>query len=106
MTRYLYQASYTAEGARGLLKEGGSLRRAAIDEVAKSMGATVEAFYFVLGDMDVIVIVDAPDYISAHAVSLVVNASGAVQVKTSVLLTPDELDEAARKSPSYRPPGG
>jgi uncharacterized protein with GYD domain len=60
----------------------------------------------VLGDMDVIVIVDAPDYISAHAVSLVVNASGAVQVKTSVLLTPDELDEAARKSPSYRPPGG
>ena len=84
----------------------GSLRRFAIDEVAKSMGATVEAFYFVMGDMDVIVIVDAPDYIRAHAVSIVVNASGAVQARTSIRLTPDELDQAARKLPSYRPPGG
>jgi uncharacterized protein with GYD domain len=105
MPRYLYQASYTANGTKGLLKEGGSKRRAAVEEVAKSIGAKVEAFYFVLGDSDLLVIVDAPDNVSASAVSLIVNASGAVRLKTSVLLTAEELDEAAKKSPAYRPPG-
>ena len=39
------------------------------------------------------------------AVSLVVNASGAVGAKTTVLLTPEEVDEAAQKAVSYNPPG-
>jgi uncharacterized protein with GYD domain len=105
MPRYLYEASYTAEGSRGLLNEGGSIRQQAVEEVARSIGAKVEAFYFVLGDPDVLVIVDAPDNIHATAVSLIVNASGAVRVKTSVLITAAELDEAAKKSPHFRPPG-
>ena len=106
MPRYLYEAVYTAEGTKGLLHDGGSKRREAVEEAARSIGAKVEAFYFVLGDPDVIVIVDAPDAVHAAAVSLVVNASGAVRLKTSVLITPEELDEAARKSPHYQPPGG
>jgi uncharacterized protein with GYD domain len=105
MPRYFYQASYTAEGTKGLLKDGGSKRRAAVEEVAKAVGATVEAFYFVLGDFDLLAIVDAPDNVSASAASLIINASGAVRLKTSVLLTPEEMDEAAQKSPAYRPPG-
>ena len=105
MPRYLYQASYTADGTKGLLKDGGSRRRIAVEEAARALGAKVEAFYFVLGDPDVIVIVDAPDNVSATAVSLVVNASGAVRLKTSVLLTPEELDRASQKAPIYRAPG-
>ena len=105
MPRYLYEAAYTAEGTKGLLHEGGTKRRAAVEEAAKSIGARVEAFYFVLGDSDVIVIVNAPDAVHAAAVSLVVNASGAVRLKTSVLLTAEEVDNAAGKSPAYRAPG-
>ena len=105
MSKYLYQASYTAEGLKGLLKEGGSKRRTAVEELARSLGAKVEAFYYALGDSDVVVIIDAPDNVSAAAASLVINASGAVHLDTTVLLTPEEMDNATTKSASYRPPG-
>ena len=105
MPKYLYQASYTPEGLKGLLKEGGSKRRAAVEELARSLGAKVEAFYYALGDSDVIVIIDAPDNVSAAAASLVINASGAAYLNTTVLLTPEEMDNATKKSVSYRPPG-
>ncbi len=49
MPKYLFQASYTAEGAKGLLKEGGTKRRAAVEQLIKSVGGTLEAFYFALG---------------------------------------------------------
>lgn len=105
MPRYLLKASYIGEGVKGLLRDGGSKRRAAVEEAVKSIGAKIEAFYFVLGDPDVIVILDAPDLVSAAALSLVVNASGAVRLNTDVLLTPEELDLAAKKAPPYRAPG-
>lgn len=43
--------------------------------------------------------------ITGVAISMVVNASGAVQVSTVALLTPEELDAACKKSVSYRAPG-
>jgi uncharacterized protein with GYD domain len=105
MAKFLYRAAYTAEGTKGLQKEGGSKRRAAVEEMAKALGAKVEAFYYAFGESDVYVIIDAPDSASAAAVSLAVNASGAVQLKTTVLLTPEEMDQAAKKAVTYRPPG-
>jgi len=105
MPKYLYQASYTPEGTKGLLKDGASKRRAAVEEVAKALGGKVEAFYYAFGEPDVFVIVDVPDHASAAAVSLAVNASGAVRLKTTVLMTPEEMDAATKKSVSYRPPG-
>jgi uncharacterized protein with GYD domain len=106
MARYLWKASYTSEGTKGLLKEGGTGRRAAIDQLVGGLGGKVEAFYYALGDDDVIVIADLPDNTTAAAISLVVNSIGAVQLKTVPLLTAEELDEAAKKSVDYRPPGG
>lgn len=105
MAKYLIQASYTAEGTKGLLKDGGSKRRAQVEEIAKSLGGTMEAFYYAFGESDVLTILDLPDNVSTAAVSLVVNASGAVQLKTTVLLTAEEMDEATKKTVSYRPPG-
>jgi hypothetical protein len=49
--------------------------------------------------------VDAPDNISVATAVLTVNATGALAVKTTVLLTPEEIDEAVKRSPAYRPPG-
>jgi hypothetical protein len=48
---------------------------------------------------------DLPDNASAAALSLAVSAGGASKVKTTVLLTPEEIDQAAKKSIHYRPPG-
>ena len=105
MAKYLFQGSYTEEGLKGLLEEGGSKRREAAEQVIKSVGGTLEAYYFAFGDNDFYVIVDMPDNVSTTAVSLVVNVSGAVNVKTVVLLTPEEVDQAVKKTVDYRPPG-
>jgi uncharacterized protein with GYD domain len=105
MPKYLIQASYTVDGIQGLLKDGGSKRKAAAEQAIKGLGGNIEAFYFAFGDADAVVIADAPDNQTAAAVSLAVTASGAVRTKITVLLTPEEMDQAAKKSVSYRPPG-
>jgi uncharacterized protein with GYD domain len=105
MPKYLVQASYTIEGLKGLIKEGGSKRREVVEQLIKSLGGTVEAFYFAFGDNDLYVISDVPDNVTVTAVSLTVNASGAVKVKTTVLLTPEEVDQATKMTVNFRPPG-
>ncbi|WP_020651651.1 GYD domain-containing protein [Massilia niastensis] len=105
MAKYLVEASYLSEGVSGLLKEGGTRRRAAVDELFKSLGGSVEAFYFVFGDKDVVIIGELPDNATAAALTLRVNAVGVVTCKTSVLLTPQEIDLAVTKTGVYRPPG-
>ena len=105
MAKYLFEVSYTVEGARGVLKEGGSARRAVVKQLAESMGGKLETFYFAFGKNDAYVIVDGPGNVDMAAVSMAVGASGAASIKTTVLLTPEEIDEAAKKSVAYRPPG-
>jgi uncharacterized protein with GYD domain len=105
MAKYLYQASYTAEGVRGLLKDGGSSRREAVKKMIGSLGGTLEAFYYAFGADDVYLIVDVPDNVTAAAAALAVGSSGAVKIRTTVLLTPEEMDAAAKKTVAYRPPG-
>src|SRR5216110_263121 len=105
MPKYLIEASYTTEGAKGLLKDGGTKRRQAAEQAIKSAGGKLEAFYFAFGDRDALVIVDAPDHATIAAASVAINASGAVTAKTTVLMTPEEMDQATKKSVSYTPPG-
>ncbi len=105
MPKFMIKASYTAEGARGLLKEGGTARRAAVQKLIEGIGGKVEAFYFAYGEDDAYVIVDVPDAASGLAVSLAVNASGAVRLSTIPLITPEEIDAAGKKAVQYRAPG-
>lgn len=105
MGKYLFRGSYTSEGTKALLKEGGTARRAAVEKLAESVGGKLEAMYFAFGESDAYVIADLPDSAAAAAFSLVALASGALSVKTTVLLTPEEMDAAARKKAHYRPPG-
>jgi len=105
MPKYLVQANYVGEGIKGLLKDGGSKRRAVVDQMFKSMDGTIEAFYYAFGDTDLYVIGDFPDEAAAVAASLTVNSSETVTCKVTVLLTPEELDAAVKKSPLYQPPG-
>jgi uncharacterized protein with GYD domain len=105
MPKFMIKASYTVEGVRGLLKEGGTARRAAVQKIIEGIGGKVEAFYFAYGEDDAYVIAELPDAASGLAVSLAVNASGAVRLSTIPLITPEEIDAASKKSVAYRAPG-
>jgi uncharacterized protein with GYD domain len=105
VAKYLFQANYTDEGLKGLLKDGGSKRRDAVEQAIKGLGGTMEAFYYAFGDADVVGIADLPDNVSATTFSLLVTAAGGAAIKTTVLITPEEVDQAAKKTLDYRPPG-
>ena len=105
MPKYLIQANYVGEGVKGLLKDGGSKRRAVVEKLFKSVGGTLEAYYYAFGDTDLYIIADFPDHAAVVALVLTVAATGTVTLKTTVLLTPEEVDEAAKKTPTYSPPG-
>ena len=105
MPKYLVQASYSVGGAKGLLRDGGTKRRATIEALMKGVGGRVEAFYYAFGDADVYCIVEAPDNATLAAVSLTINASGVVSLKTTPLLTAEEIDQAAKTTVHYQPPG-
>ena len=105
MPKYLLQVSYTSEGAKGLMKDGGSKRRNAARTLVESLGGKLEALYWAFGESDVIAIADMPDNPSAAAASMTLAGSGAVKSRTTVLLTAEDIDQASKKSGSYTPPG-
>ena len=103
--KYLITGTYTSDGIKGLLSKGGSSREAAVKQMIEKLGGKLDAFYYALGDSDVIAIVDVPDAVTGTAISLVVNASGAVEMSTTPLLTTEEIDQACQISIDYIPPG-
>jgi uncharacterized protein with GYD domain len=106
MARFMFQGSYSTDGVKGVLKDGGTGRRTAIEAAIKSIGGRLEAVYFAFGDTDVYVIVDGIDNEQALTFAMGVGATGALSsVKTTVLLTPEEVDAAAKRTLSYRAPG-
>ncbi len=106
MPMYLWQSTYTADGIRGVVQEGGTARRQVVEEVLESVGGRLVDMYYAFGVTDTYCIVDLPDNASAAAAALAITARGAIRVNTIVLLTPEEIDEAVQKSIDYRPPGG
>ncbi len=105
MPKFLYQGSYTEQGLKGLLKDGGTKRRQAVERLAEEMGGMLETFYFTFGSDDFFVVVDVPGHVDAAAVALTINASGAVRARTTMLMTPEDMDQASQQTVSYRPPG-
>ena len=106
MAKYLIKANYVGEGIKGLMADGGSKRREAASAAIESVGGTLDSFYYAFGDTDVYAICDFPDVASATATSLAINATGAVTLSLTPLMTPEDVDAAVAKSPSYRKPGG
>jgi len=105
MPKYLIEGSYTAEGLQGLKKDKASGRRAAVVKAVESLEGKVEAFYFSMGERDVVLIVDMPDAVGVAAMSLAVSATGLVRVRTTPLLGVEEIDRALDKKITYRAPG-
>jgi uncharacterized protein with GYD domain len=105
VAKYLFQASYTDEGLKGLLNEGGSSRRETVSKTIKGLGGTLESFYYAFGKDDVVGFADLPDNVTAAAFALAVAAGGGATVRTTVLMTPEEVDQTVKKVVDYRPPG-
>ncbi len=105
MPKYLIQASYTPEGIQGLVGDSASGRRADVQAAVKALGGKVEAFYYAFGADDLIVILELPDNITAAAVGLTTAGSGAARVRTTPLLTVEEVDKALEVKMQYRAPG-
>ena|SRR5581483_5082238 len=105
MPKFLVHANYTAEGTKGLLKEGAAHRRKAVEQLLVSLGGRLEAFYFTFGEDDAILIIDLPDTESALSVGFAVRASGMVQSKTTVLMAIEDVERAIEHHVKYAPPG-
>ncbi len=105
MQKYLFYGSYTPEGYKGLLNEGGSVRIDVAKRALQSVGGSLEAFYYSNGEQDFYIIVNLPDNVSSTAVTLAGNASGTFRIRAVSLLTPEEMDEAVKQKVDFRPPG-
>jgi uncharacterized protein with GYD domain len=106
MAKYLIAATYSVDGLKGLMKDGGTGRRAAIEELLKSVDGSLECLYYAFGGKDAYLVVDVPSNEAAAAIGMVVGAAGGASVETTVLLTPEQVDAARSMTPQYRPPGG
>ena len=105
MTKFLIRASYTADGVKGLLKDGGTERKKVVEKMISDLGGKVEAFYYGFGCYDVYSIGELPDEASVAAISFAINATGLVNLSTVILLDPSEIDKAVKKTVKYRSPG-
>ena len=105
MPKYLLTVCYTAEGAKGVRKDGGTKRRQVAGKAVESVGGKLESFYFSFGAQDALVIVDVPDNVSAAALSLAINASGGVRATTTPLFSPEDMDKASGRKTAYKAPG-
>jgi len=105
MSKYLIEGTYLAQGSQGLVKEGGTSRRVFIEGLVKSIGGSIESLYYAFGDVDIYCIVDMPDAATMAALSLAVNSTESVRIKTIVLMDPSVIDTASNKAVNYQPPG-
>ena len=105
MAKYLYHGTYTDKGLQGLMKDGGTKRMEVTKKAIESLGGKMEAYYFAFGSNDFYIIAEAPDNVNAITGSLVANASGTVKVNITVLVTPEEVDQAVKQTMDWRPPG-
>ena len=105
MAKYLFRTSYTQAGVSGLIREGGTGRREALRQTVEGLGGTLEGFYYAFGDDDLLLIAELADEVAAAAMALFISAAGALEVSTTVLLSPETIDGAVKKSVPYRKPG-
>ena len=105
MGKYLIRANYIGDGVKGLMAEGGTKRMESASAAIESVGGSIESMYYAFGDTDVFGVCEFPDDASATALSLMINSTGRVSVRLTPLMTPEEVDAAVAKTPSYRAPG-
>ncbi|MEV1287788.1 GYD domain-containing protein [Micromonospora sp. NPDC049679] len=105
MARFLIKASYTQDGLKGLLKEGGTARRDAAAKVVGSLGGKLESFYFSLGEEDLYLVCELPDVKAVMALTIHVNADGGSIANSVELLSCEEIDAVVKQKIDFAGPG-
>jgi uncharacterized protein with GYD domain len=105
MPKYLFQATYAADGIKGLEKDKASGRKAALSKAMEALGGKLEAFYLAFGEHDWVLLADLPDNASATAFSFAVSGSGLLRATTTPLVSVEEADRALQKKASFQAPG-
>ena len=105
MPKYLIKANYTTEGIRGVAAKGGTVRSEVVGKLIGDAGGTMECFYYAWGDADAYIIGDLPSDEAMAGIALAVSSSGSVNISTTPLLTPAQIDTASSSLPGYSPPG-
>jgi uncharacterized protein with GYD domain len=105
MAKYMITGSYTVDGIKGVLKEGGTGRRKAVESAINAMGGHLDSFYYMFGGNDVFGIAEIPDNVTALALAMGIGSTGTINVSTTVLLTPEEVDQATKKVVAFRGAG-
>lgn len=105
MAKFLFQITYTEEGLQEVLKEGGYKQKEIFETAIRSLNGWLEVMYFSFGEVDVFVVTELPDNVSAAAFSMIASSAGAARVKTTVLISPEEIEKATKKTITYRPLG-
>jgi uncharacterized protein with GYD domain len=105
MPKYMVQGSYSVAGIKGVLAEGGSARVAEVRNLIEAAGGKLEAMYFTFGSDDFVILADGTDNVTTAALAMTVASTGAANIRTTILLTAEEMDAATKKAVSYRPPG-
>ncbi len=106
MPRYLLRLSASSDTWAAMIKDP-SNRFEANRPVVESMGGKLEGYYFVVGENEIVELLEMPDDVSMEAITMAILASGAGKsIKTSTLLTAEEAMEAMRRASNvgYRPP--
>lgn len=106
MAKYMLKVSYSQQGLKGIMSNGGTARVNAVEKLVSGVGGSLESFYFAFGGSDVYVIAEVPGHVEAAAIAAAVSSSGAIaSYETVVLLTPEEIDQSMRVAVDYSPPG-
>jgi uncharacterized protein with GYD domain len=108
VAKYLVTGGYTVDSWKSMI-ENPTSREAAAQKIAQAVGGKLESFYWSFGEDDFLAIYEAPDDITAGALSVVVGSSGALRnVRTTKLITSDEsrkiLEKAKAARAQYAPP--
>jgi uncharacterized protein with GYD domain len=103
--KFLIRAKYTSSGVNALLQKGGTVRKEAVSKMITDAGGKLESFYYTLNTDEAYVTCELPDEITAAALALNIDATGKVDIEMILLLTPEQLDEAAHKTVHYKAPG-
>jgi uncharacterized protein with GYD domain len=107
MSFYLMRFSYTPEAWARLIKNPED-RRSVAKTIIEKLGGKLHGFWYSYGQQDGVVMIEAPDNVSAAAFSVGIFAGGSLRsAETTVLLTVEETIEMLEKAQglSYRPPG-
>jgi uncharacterized protein with GYD domain len=80
MPTYISLANFTEQGVRNA--KDSPKRAEAFKELAKKHGCTVKDIYWTQGQYDIVTVIEAPDELSANALSLSIAALGNVRTQT------------------------